>query len=287
MKSKIFLAIILCLLYALNTNVGIGTTTPQERLTISADRYKISSSDSYDYDFYAGGIGGISGIGSVGQVTFWTGANTVSGNNSLFWNNSNNRLGIGTTNPGEKLHVIGNAKVDGTLFANNISSNSPLSLQTFGTTRLYIGDSGNIGIGTINPMDKLDIRGGIAINGSQVINISGSWVGDPTGLTGPQGPQGLQGPIGPAPAHEWSGTSLRFQNPDATWGSYTNLQGPQGPQGLTGPQGPPGPTVSTSAVCGRDCSCTVTVDSPCTVTSDTGSCSFGVTGFKCCVCRFT
>jgi hypothetical protein len=63
-----------------------------------------------------------------------------------------------------------------------------------------------------------------------VISSSGAWVGDPTGL------------IGPAPAHEWSATSLRFQNPDGSWGAYVNLQGPQGIQGPAGPQGPQGPT---------------------------------------------
>jgi len=28
------------------------------------------------------------------------------------------------------------------------------------------------------------------------------------------------------PAHEWSGTELRFQNPDGSWGDYSDLQGP-------------------------------------------------------------
>lgn len=30
------------------------------------------------------------------------------------------------------------------------------------------------------------------------------------------------------PDHEWSGTSLRFQKPDSTWGAYVNLQGVPG-----------------------------------------------------------
>jgi len=105
----------------------------------------------------------------------------------------------------------------------------------------YADASGNVGIGTTSPAAKLDVNGDMAVAGATVINGAGAWVGDPTGL------------IGPAPAHEWSGTSLRFQNPDASWGAYTDLQGPQGltgpegpegpqgPQGLTGPQGPTGP----------------------------------------------
>ena len=63
-----------------------------------------------------------------------------------------------------------------------------------------------------------------------VVNSSGHWIGDPTGLQGPQGPQGpegLQGETGPA--------------------GPQGLQGEQGPQGLTGStgsqgqQGPEGP----------------------------------------------
>lgn len=30
------------------------------------------------------------------------------------------------------------------------------------------------------------------------------------------------------PDHEWSGTQLRFQKPDSTWGAYTDLQGDPG-----------------------------------------------------------
>ena len=49
---------------------------------------------------------------------------------------------------------------------------------------------GNIGLGTMNPLAKLDVFGNIAINGKEIINESGVWVGDPTGLQGPQGPPG-------------------------------------------------------------------------------------------------
>lgn len=70
----------------------------------------------------------------------------------------------------------------------------------------------------------------------------------PIGLTGPRG---AQGPVGPAPAHEWNGTQIRFQNPDGSWGQWINLQGgtggtgtgipgPAGPQGVAGPAGPQG-----------------------------------------------
>ncbi|MBI4546404.1 MAG: hypothetical protein HY707_00375 [Ignavibacteriae bacterium] len=69
-------------------------------------------------------------------------------------------VGIGTTSPEKKLEVTGSVKVSDTLFATNVSSNSPLRLQTAGTTRMYIDDAaGKIGIGTSAPGAQLDVSG--------------------------------------------------------------------------------------------------------------------------------
>ena len=65
-----------------------------------------------------------------------------------------------------------------------------------------------------------------------------------SGPTGPQGPAGPTGATGPTPAHQWSGTSLRFYSGTA-WGVYVNLKGDTGSTGATGPQGPTGPTGAT------------------------------------------
>ena len=64
----------------------------------------------------------------------------------------------------------------------------------------------------------------------------------PAGPAGASGPSGSNGPPGPMPEHEWSETSLRFENPTSTtgWGEYVDLQGPQGEQGIPGEQGAPG-----------------------------------------------
>jgi hypothetical protein len=91
---------------------------------------------------------------------------------------------------------------------------------------IYARNSGNVGIGTNNPTAKLDVFGNIAINGLEIIDASGKWVGDLTGMQGPQGPQGVQGPAGP-------------QGPEGPQGPQ-GVQGPMGPMGPEGPQGPPG-----------------------------------------------
>lgn len=52
-----------------------------------------------------GGGGGVSGSGVIGQVAFWDGAASLSGDNMLFWDSANQRLGIGTTGPNARLRV--------------------------------------------------------------------------------------------------------------------------------------------------------------------------------------
>jgi hypothetical protein len=48
---------------------------------------------------------GITGSGSAGQVAYFTGSTTQAGNNNLFWDNTNGRLGIGTNTPARTLDV--------------------------------------------------------------------------------------------------------------------------------------------------------------------------------------
>jgi hypothetical protein len=58
-------------------------------------------------------------------------------------------------------------------------------------------------------------------------NVTGQWESLGT-IKGPQGDQGPPGPKGDKPAHQWSGTSLRFENPDGSWGQFVNLKGQDG-----------------------------------------------------------
>jgi len=113
-----------------------------------------------------------------------------------------------------------------------------------------------------NPRLSIDPVGNIVVGGRSVIDGSGKWIGDPTGLQGPPGPQGPRG-----------------------------LQGAQGTQG---PQGPPGPAVHTSSVCSVTSLSCLTVcgtgrivagsGAPCSITSDTGTCTNGYASGSCCVC---
>jgi hypothetical protein len=88
----------------------------------------------YENNTVAGALGftPISGSGATGQVAYWNGTGSQAGSNNLFWDASNNRLGIGTTTPTDKLHVAGTAK-----FTDNVSivktSNPYLVIDNTGT----------------------------------------------------------------------------------------------------------------------------------------------------------
>jgi hypothetical protein len=53
------------------------------------------------------GTANVTGAGAAGQVAFWVGSSVISGSNNLYWDNTNARLGIGTTAPEAKLDVYG------------------------------------------------------------------------------------------------------------------------------------------------------------------------------------
>jgi hypothetical protein len=142
-------------------------------------------------------------------------------------------------------------------------------------TQLVLDTNGNVGVGTATPASKLTVAGVIESTTGGIKFPDGTvQMTTSQGSAGPQGPQGATVPAGP--------------------------QGATGPQGA---QGQPGPAVHTSAVCvsafpnagfcfSSSCSCsngTVSrVSSPCTVTSDTGTCSASSCGSsigQCCVCK--
>jgi hypothetical protein len=151
-------------IYVSGSNVGIGTRSPvytfQVNGDISGTRLCIGSDCRSVWP-----VGGITGSGSSGQVTFWTGATSIGGDNNLFWDNTNKRLGIGTTTPQTSLHVIGNITANtflGTINAANVSSGQ-FGANTGGGNYSF---PGNVGIGTASPSYKLDIVGDVRWSGT-------------------------------------------------------------------------------------------------------------------------
>lgn len=162
--------------------------------TLAADQ---SVSFIYDattqrWQQYAGastaGAGTVTGTGTATRVAFWNGASSLSSNANLYWDDTNSRLGIGTTTPGHKLEVAGGLMVSGTTATSgtgafmsfdgtnvtffpynygagtsgtNFIRGGTISLDTYITgtpnTRLFIENDGDLGIGTSSPNSILNV----------------------------------------------------------------------------------------------------------------------------------
>jgi hypothetical protein len=100
----------------------------------------------------------ITGTGAAGQVAYWTGSTTQTGSNELFFDTTNNRLGVGTTTPNKKLEVYKSGLTDGTsdgirISVQHLSANAQAALEfyhTYGSTALS-KIATDIGAGGLSP----------------------------------------------------------------------------------------------------------------------------------------
>jgi hypothetical protein len=137
----------------------------------------------------SGGTGSSTAL-TQGSVVFAGAAGVFSQDNAnFFWDDTNNRLGIGTTSPAEKLHiqvntgasglesgttltngvdanlfnyVTGTAATDKRAFITAGAANQALTFGTLYTERMRVTSAGDVGIGTTAPSGygKLAVIGG-------------------------------------------------------------------------------------------------------------------------------
>ena len=140
-----------------------------------------------------GGGGTVTGTGVATRVAFWSGTSSLSADSNLYWDDTNDRLGIGTTSPVCKLDVQGpdtdNAIIArfyssegsrGDFIIRNGSSTAPttyigtgggneeLSIGTEDTNAIYIDNQQLVGIGNTGPAHKLDVTGDIYSSGQML-----------------------------------------------------------------------------------------------------------------------
>jgi len=217
-----------------NGNVGIGTTTPQTALDVIGST-SISSNLVVSGNITASNIRVLgdyvildtitsnteqmvitnNGTGPALKVT-QTGMNSIAefydDDNALALKVANNGLvGIGTSDPLEKLHVVGSIKATTSIMSDtqflgqaydmasspsfSFTANpdtgifqpatSNLAVSTGGTERLRVSSNGNVGIGTVTPQNKLDVIGSIKATASissdtQFLGQAGDTAGAPS-----------------------------------------------------------------------------------------------------------
>ena len=116
------------------------------RLFVSTDTFEIYRDTGTGWDLIGGpGSSTVTGSGAAGQVTYWTGTNSVGGENNLWWDAANNHLGINTSTPGAALDIHSTGVI-AQLNTTSGTGNVNIAFQRNGTGVWRIGDTYNGGL---------------------------------------------------------------------------------------------------------------------------------------------
>jgi hypothetical protein len=142
-------------------NIGIGTSTPDVKLAVAG------TTSANAYTFYQNTLTDASE--AIHRPT--TGQLAIRANSQERVRiDTNGNVGIGTSNPGSKLHVDGNiylSEASNLLFLsqtgfspkiNNSTNDQELSILTDNQVRVHVDTDGNVGIGTTGPINDLHLH---------------------------------------------------------------------------------------------------------------------------------
>ncbi len=175
-------------LYNNNGNVGIGTATPAAKLDVTGTLKvtdgteaagKVLTSDAAGLASWQTVPTQIADGSAAGNTIFWDGS-AWHNNGNIFNSTATGFVGIGTSSPGRKLDVNGPVRMNTHLIFN--SSNGVLNYPGAGslyfrsnsvqgddatyTERMILTGAGNLGIGTVSPVNKLSVVGNANVTGN-------------------------------------------------------------------------------------------------------------------------
>ena len=167
-------------------NVGIGTTSPGEKLTVHSTATAIqtlyTTNTQGGYTGYQNSTGGVKGFVGYGPTLF-TGLDinnfglrsqsgmpfATGGGNVRMYINSSGNVGIGTTSPTVPLEVSNTSSTSFTYQRTGVSANkwgfhsdndaTYWQNVTSGNLLFTLQNAGNVGINTTQPSEKLDVDG--------------------------------------------------------------------------------------------------------------------------------
>jgi hypothetical protein len=177
-----------------NGNVGIGTTSPAAKLEVSGGALKVTNAGNASIFINANAVGSDASIffeeddGVKAKIQ-----HDASNDSMLFTDGAftdtmtlkGAKVGIGTTSPEEKMQLLssgntlirvtsGTSSIAGIDFGDTddtdvgriryLNSSNALQFSTQATERMRITSSGNVGIGTTAPSEKLHVVGDASIN---------------------------------------------------------------------------------------------------------------------------
>jgi hypothetical protein len=116
----------------LSSSVANGTTTPVITLNVptasAANRGALSAADWTTFNNKQNALTNpVTGTGTAGQVAYWSSSSAITGESNLFWDATNDRLGIGTASPNLKLQISDNINAEGGVRIRNASSGTDAS----------------------------------------------------------------------------------------------------------------------------------------------------------------
>ena len=164
-------------------NVGIGTTSPSQKLQVAGNIYTTGSvrieNAGNQLEFGNANVAmqrtsNLLELGGYDGIVFKSSNAVLDSQAERMRITSAGNVGIGTTSPSEKLHVAGggsgNIRLDagGTYYGTNIQAISSTGLKIGNddfSGYAFFHNDGNVGIGTTSPAYKLDVNGSARVNG--------------------------------------------------------------------------------------------------------------------------